>query len=135
MKMRPMPVLLFFGIILAATACASTGTGTTTTRRDSNVLMPEEIAEAPVSNLYEAVERFRPRWLLIRSPRSLNMQSEVSVFLNSSYLGGPESLRQVGVDGVVRLRYLDGPTASALYTVPDGRAIEGAIIVETGGDR
>jgi len=121
MKMRPILVtFLFVGFILAATACASTGTASI--RRDSNVLTPEEIAEAPVSNLYEAVERFRPRWFLIRSPRSLNMQSEVSVFLNYSYLGGPDSLRQVGLEGLVRIRYLDGPTASALYRVPDGRA-------------
>jgi len=133
--MKPRPILascLLSALLLAAGACASTGT--TTTRRDTDVLTPDEIAEAPVSNLYEAVERFRPRWLLIRTPMSLNMQTEVAVFLNSSYLGTPDVLRQVGMDGLVRMRYLDGARASALYTVPDGRAIEGAIIVEVGRD-
>ncbi len=131
MTIRPILVTALLALVLlAAGACASTGS--TGPRRDSNVLTPEEIAEAPVSNLYEAVERLRPRWLQIRSTRSLNMQSEVSVFLGSSYLGGPDALRQIGLDGLVRIRYLDSATASALYKVPDGRAIEGAIIVEVG---
>ncbi len=134
MKKRPIPVtFILLGLVLGGGACATTGGSTP--GRNTDVLTPEEIAEAPVANLYEAVERFRPRWLLVRSPRSLNMQSEVSVFLNSSYLGGPDSLRQIGLAGLVRIRYLDGATASALYRVPDGRAIEGAIIVEVGGDR
>jgi len=120
------------GLLALAAACATSG-GTSSSRRNSNTLTPEEIAQAPVANLYEAVERFRPRWLLVRSPRSINLPVEVSVFLNNSYLGGPDALRQIGVEGLVRLRYLDGATASALYRVPDGRAIEGAIIVEIGG--
>ena len=129
---RILAPLLAVTLLVTATACASSGGGGPS--RDSNVLTAEEIAEAPVNNLYEAVERFRPRWLLVRTARSLNLRTEIAVFLNQSYLGTPEALRQVGMDGVVRLRYLDGPRATALYTVPDGRAIEGAIIVEMGRD-
>lgn len=132
MKTRPILAgALSAAMLMGVAACASSGT-TTGMRRDSDVLTPEEIAEASVSNLYEAVERFRPRWLLIRSQRSLNLPTEIAVFLNASYLGDPQALRQVDMVGLIQLRYMDGPRASALYRVPDGRAIEGAIIVEVG---
>ncbi|HEX9885264.1 MAG TPA: hypothetical protein VGA70_02205 [Longimicrobiales bacterium] len=129
---RTLAALILTGLLVGAAACASTKG--TATRGDPNVLTPEEIAGTPVSNLYEAVERLRPRWLLIRSARSLNMPTQVVVFLNASYLGSPDALRQLGFDGLVRLRYMDSARASALYSVPSGVAIEGAIIVEVGRD-
>lgn len=132
---RVLSVLVAAVGVAALAACASSGgSGGEGRRFNANELTPEEIAEAPVSNLYEAVERFRPRWLLIRSQRSLNLRTEIAVFLNSSYLGTPESLRQVGLAGLVRMRYLDAARATALYQVPDGTAIEGAIVVEVGRD-
>lgn len=130
---RPLTLLFAAALALGGAACASSGGGTPPSR-DQNVLTPEEIATAPVNNLYEAVERFRPRWLLVRSPRSLNMRTEVIVVLNDSYLGPPESLRQVGMDGLVRIRYVEGTRAAALYRVPGGTAVEGAIVVEVGRD-
>lgn len=131
---RPMVILFAAAATVTWAGCASSSGGVDGPRREQNVLTPEEIATAPVNNLYEAVERFRPRWLLVRSPRSLNMRTEVIVILNDAYLGPPESLRQVGMDGLVRLRYVDGPRASALYRVPGGTAVEGAIVVEVGRD-
>lgn len=132
MKLRTvLPFTALAGLLVLAAACASSnGDGP---RRDSNILTAEEMATAPVSNLYEAVEQLRPRWLQVRTRRSLNMESEVSVFLNRSYLGGPQELRSMGISGVAQLRYLDGALASATLRVPSGRAIEGAIVVETSG--
>jgi hypothetical protein len=120
------------GFLVGSVACASSPEGDGT-RRDSNILTAEEMAGAPVSTLYEAVEQLRPRWLQIRMRRSLTMESEVSVFMNRNYLGGVQELRNLGLTGVVRLRYLDGSLASATLRVPDGKHIEGAIVVETGG--
>jgi len=133
MKLRTtLAAALATGLLTWAAACASSTPGV---RRDSAELLPEEIAEVPVSNLYEAVERLRPRWFQIRSPRSMNMSTEVAVILNSSYLGGPETLRQIAPTGLIRMRYLEAARATALYRVPDGRAVEGAIIVEMGAGR
>jgi hypothetical protein len=133
MKLRAVSLLaVVAGLLVSAAGCASTSEGDAT-RRDSSVLTAEEMVGAPVSNLYEAVEQLRPRWLQIRMRRSLTMESEVSVFMNRNYLGGPQELRALGLTGVVRLRYLDGSLASATLRVPDGKHIEGAIVVETGG--
>jgi len=131
MKLRPVVAgLALSGFLALSAACASSGQGS---RGDINVLTAAEMADAPVSNLYEAVEKLRPRWLQIRTRRSINMESEVSVFMNRLYLGGPEELRSIGLNGVAQLRYLDGALASATLRVPTGRAIEGAIVVEMSG--
>jgi hypothetical protein len=115
--------------LVSAAGCASGGSGSGSAG-DRNELTREEIAEIQVANLYDAVDRLRPRWLLIRSQRSMTGPTEIVVFMNRSLLGGPEVLRQFNPADVIRLRYLDGPSASAQLNGLSGRAIEGAIIIE-----
>lgn len=114
----------------ALAACASSGGESESAAPDRNVLTREEMSEIRVANLYEAVERLRPRWLQIRAPRSMIGQTEIVVFMNRSLLGGPDILRQFNPSNVARLRYMDGPTASAQFAGLGARAIEGAIIIE-----
>ena len=132
MKLRDfLPVAALAGLLVLGAGCASSpGDGP---RRDSTILTADEMAEAAVSNLYEAVDRLRPRWLQIRTRRSINMESEVSVFHNRIYVGGAEQLRTMGLTGVTQLRYMDAPMAAANLRLPAGVAVEGAILVETGG--
>jgi hypothetical protein len=119
-------------LALVAASCASTGESSGGERRNTNELLPDEIRAAPVSNLYEAVEQLRPRWLQIRSVRSLSGGGgEIGVFVNRTHVGGPEVLRSMSVDGVARLRYLDGPAASAQFRSAGGDGFPGGIIVET----
>lgn len=132
MKLRDfLPVAALAGLLVVGAGCASSpGDGP---RRDNTILTADEMADAAVSNLYEAVERLRPRWLQIRTRRSINMESEVSVFHNRIYVGGAEQLRTMGLTGVAQLRYMDAPLAAANLRLPAGVAVEGAILVETGG--
>jgi hypothetical protein len=119
--------------VLAA-GCASSGEPGE--RRNMNELLPEEIAAAPVSNLYEAVEQLRPRWLQVRNVQSLSgAGAGVAVFQNRTHLGGPEVLRGMGWNGVARLRYLDGPQASAQLRTPGSDGFAGAIIIDTADGR
>ena len=119
-------------MVLVFAGCASTGESAGGERRNTSELLPAEILAAPVSNLYEAVEQLRPRWLQIRSVRSLSGGAgEIGVFVNRTHVGGPEVLRSMSVDGVVRLRYLDGPAASAQFRSAGGDGFPGGIIVET----
>ena len=112
-------------------ACASAGERA---RSNSNVLTREEMAEVEVANVYEAVERLRPRWLQIRAQRSFNSATEIVVYLNRSYIGDPEVLRTFAKSNVVQLRYLDAATAQATLSGLGSRSIEGAIIeVSSGG--
>jgi hypothetical protein len=118
-------------VLLAMAACASTNEGGG--GRDASLLTREEIATISVSNLYDAVDRLRPRWLQIRSVMSLGgTEAQIVVFLNTSYIGGPEALRQFDTNTVLRLRYMDGPMAAArLRGYDTTRHVAGAIVLET----
>jgi hypothetical protein len=117
-----------FLITAVLAACASAGGERT--RSDSSVLTREDMADVQVANLYDAVERLRPRWLQIRTQLSLTSQTEIVVFMDRNFLGGPEMLRQFSPNDVVRLRYMDGTTASATLPGMANRSIEAAIIIE-----
>jgi hypothetical protein len=138
MQRRTLFGLLLAGFVTAA-GCASSGNGAAT-RRDTRSLTPEEIATVPVTNLYEAVERLRPRWLEIRDVRSIGAGAsgggQIVVFLNNSYVGGPETLRQFQAHQIVRIRYLDAAQASATLSGYDtSQHVVAGIVLETAEGR
>jgi hypothetical protein len=116
---------------IAAAGCAASGErmagGTATT------LSQEDMASVPATNLYEVVERLRPRWLQARAPMSLSgTPPQIVIFMNNSYLGGPDQLRQFQPKDVLEVRYLDGPTASAQLRGYDSTIhVAGAIVLVT----
>ena len=98
-------------------------------RRDYNVLTAEELETVRASNLYEAIERLRPRWLNVRSQQSFNTPTSIVVYQGQTLLGGVDMLRQFGTDVARRIRYLDGPTASATLPGLGTRQVEAAIVI------
>jgi hypothetical protein len=125
---------IFFVLgLLTLTGCAATGG---TSRSSSAPLTAEEIQSAPAGNLYEVIDQLRPRWLQMRAVMSFGTGSgtpQIGVFLNRSYLGTPEALRNLSKEGIREIRYLDGPAASAQLRAPGGVGLAGAILVETSG--
>lgn len=113
--------------VLLLSACAATSTGEPRPQRD--LITADEIEAVNASNLYEVVERLRPRWLDIRARRSFNDVTELVVFQGQTYLGGPEILREFGKDAAYAIRYLDGSTASATLPGMGTRQVEGAIVI------
>jgi hypothetical protein len=120
---RIVPVLL-----LLLLACASGGASGS---RSSDVVTHEEIAGVQVSNLYEVVERLRPRWLTLRGARSFGLGTGVVVYQEQTYLGEADVLRQLGRETAESLQYMDGPTASASLPGLGSRHVQGAIIIRT----
>jgi hypothetical protein len=120
--------LLLTVTAVALAACASSGGSEG--RTNSSVLTREEMLEVQVANVYDAVERLRPRWLQIRTQMSLTDPTEIVVFMGRNYVGGPEVLRQFSPNDVARLRYMDGTTASATLTGMANRSVEAAIIID-----
>jgi hypothetical protein len=114
-----------------AAACASAGT-TTEEGTNRDVLTREEIMGAEATNLYDVIRRLRPRWLQVRSTRSLNMETEIVVLQNDMYLGNAESLKQMAPELAYEIRYLEGArAATSIPGLMSGRHIEGAIIIMT----
>ncbi|MGD8362546.1 MAG: hypothetical protein PVJ04_14055 [Gemmatimonadota bacterium] len=126
---------LALGLLLASIpilGCASTGGQSGGESVDPNRLTREEILGAEATNLYEVVQRLRPRWLVVRSQRSFNMETEIVVFQNDMDLGGPDALRQMTPELAFEIEYLEGTrAATALPGLMSGRHIQGAIIVRT----
>lgn len=124
--------LLLLLAAAATTACAPATTSAAGS--NSNELSREEIMEVGVNNMYDVIHRLRPRWLQVRGQRSFGqaaLNTEVVVFQNQTMLGGVEVLRDMGPDIAMRVRYLDGTTATASLPGLGSRHVEGAIIIET----
>ena len=114
--------------------CASTGTGGDDGRQE-NLLTREEIMEVGATNLYDVINRLRPRWLQVRSNRSFSMETEIAVLQNDMYLGpAGEALRQISPELAFSIEYLEGSrAATAIPGLMSGRHIEAAIIIHTRG--
>jgi hypothetical protein len=121
-------VALFTGLLAG---CASTG-GTSAEGRRSDLLTRDEIMGAEVTNLYDVIDRLRPRWLIVRGTRSFNMETVIVVFQNDMHLGTTEALKQMTPELAYEIEYMDGARASAtLPGITSGQHVEAAIIVRT----
>lgn len=113
---------------LALVACGTTGgTGS----GDRNRITSEQLAEVDVSTVYEAVQRLRPRWLEARTPAGMGADTWVVVFLDRTFVGGVDELRDIGLDAAVWLEYRRGVDVVGELFVPGDRHVDGAIIVHT----
>lgn len=131
MGKAPLLGVLFFAALTAGCASTSGGDDENAARRD--VLTREEILSVEVTNLYDLINRLRPRWLQVRSNRSFSMETEIAVLQNDVYLGpAGEALRQMSPELAFEIRYLEGArAATAIPGLMSGRHIEAAIIVST----
>jgi hypothetical protein len=118
-------------LTVAGTACAPAATSS---GRNATQMTREEIMAVGVANLYDVIQRERPRWLQSRGQRSFGqaaLNTEIVVFQNQTMLGGVNVLREIAPDVAMRLRYLDGATAMASLSGLGSRHVEGAIIIDT----
>lgn len=125
-------------LVLALGACAQ---GTSRANRSNpDVLSRAEIDDSRASNLYDAIQRLRPRWLQVRGgTRSMDARSGVAthvlVYQDQTMLGDIEVLKQLTPGMIISLRYLDGPTASATLPGIGSRHVAGAIVIEAAPGR
>ena len=126
--------LLVFPVLAVAftAACASSGGVERDEAPNRDILTREEIMATDATNLYDVIRRLRPRWLQVRSTRSLNMETEIAVLQNDMYMGTAEILREMLPEMAHEIRYLEGSrAATAIPGLMSGRHIEGAIIIMT----
>jgi hypothetical protein len=123
-----------FAMVTALAGCASGGGSGSS--GDRNRITAEEFGSVDVSTLYEVVQRLRPRWLEVRSPRGIGgVDTEVVVFLDRTYVGGVDELRRMGTEVAVWLQYRSGSDVAGELFVPGDRHVEGAIIIHSREER
>lgn len=130
--MRPsaMALCLIFG--LTAGACASAGgaasSGATQTPRNPDLITSAELAQGAYSNAYDAIRQLRPQMLIMRGGASSITQQQsytIQVYLDNVSVG-LNRLRDLPVDGIREIRYLDATDATQRFGTGNGA---GAIVI------
>jgi hypothetical protein len=114
--------LVRIALLAALSSCATNG-APEPPRSTSRVLTREEIGEAPVANVYEAVSRFRPRFLQAHATGSAH-QAYPIVFVDGIRRGTFDVLRSIPVASLEEVRYLTPADATTRY----GLDIEGGVL-------
>jgi hypothetical protein len=131
MRARSVSFLALLVGLLAA-GCASSGPGGNTSRQRQDLLTREEIMGAGAGNLYEVIERLRPRWLMARGEqRSIGLGTGILVYQGEALLGDVEMLRDLAPQSAFSIRYLDGVTASTSLPGARSQHVAGAIMITT----
>ncbi len=114
-------------LLLLAPACASSrgGAGASapasgsapaaapaSTRFNSDIIYPDEIAAAGVGDAYDAIMRLRPRFLAPRGTGTTRRPEGVQVVVDGRTLSSSSELRQVTASSIVYIRYLSAMEAS-----------------------
>lgn len=98
-------------------------------RSDRDRLTRADIEATPgLATAYDAVQRLRPHWLRVTGARASDGQ--VAVYHNNARVGGPEALRQIAIETVGSMRYLDAQDAANQLS-GFSRPVGGAILVST----
>lgn len=124
--------ILALALSLVVAACAGGGTGASSTqepatlRRDRNVITREELSTETVTNVYDAIRHLRPEMLTprggsqatqsITAGASASDAGQINVYLDGSKLsGGVNTLRDISLNGVKEIRYLNSVDATQRY--------------------
>jgi|1185.fasta_scaffold407508_2 hypothetical protein len=117
--MGSLRVLLACGLV----ACAARGDHRygRATAVAASTLTARELDQSPSRDLYEAIERLRPKFL------RRNARGETPTVVVNGVPAGADALRQLTSADVAEVRLLHGPEAAALY----GVVTDGPVIVVT----
>ena len=110
-------------------ACASSSAGTVSPapeatqsasalgpHGDSRLITAADLATATQSNLYDFLIAVRPRWFTVTSVGIQSRQAyTITVFLDDTKLGEPETLRSVAIAGVKAVKYYDASASQQKF--------------------
>ena len=112
--------------LAGATACASQGAGSSTTRH--NLVTTEQLSRAGDVNLYDALRTVRPSFLRTRQPANASMpEVPIRVYMGGlQMMEGLEHLRQVMAKNVQEVEFLEPHQANARF---GGSNTGGALVI------
>lgn len=119
-------------VVLAVTACATAAgsrEGEPRARTRADLITQEELQRGQHTNLYDAVQALRSRWLNSRGPDTLiGRQGEIQVHMDGTRLGGVSILRSLPTVGVAYMQWFDPVSAAARWGLDHGH---GAIYISS----
>lgn len=116
---------------VALAGCAPARPGAV--RSDREVIERAEIEQhlaVGITDMYDLIQRARPRWLERRGDRSFALETVILVYHHQQRLGDIEILRNLRPDNVVRIERLDA-AAAGLLPGARNQHVEAAIVFET----
>lgn len=93
-------------------------------RRAANVILQSELATIQEGDMYSAIQRLRPNFLMVRG--TTTSSQGILVFLDGTRLGDVNTLRQLTVTDVKEVHYYSATEAMQRYGSAAGK---GAILV------
>lgn len=109
--------------LIALSACAH-GSQLDEPRPQTNVLTRDEIAAAPVSTAYEALNRLRPRFLRPHATGGRPQTAFAVVYIDGVRRGALDVLHSVAANAIMEIRYITAADATTRY----GLDLEGGVI-------
>lgn len=115
-------------LVCVAGACATAARSGGSSR---DVLTPADAVDTGTNDLYELIQRERPRWLRDRRSASTDGTRQLlRVIVNGLQAGGLDVLRTIRIEQFVEARYFTGPDATTRWGTGFGG---GAIAVTIAG--
>lgn len=127
-RLKAVPTVGALALLLAVGGCAS-GSGGGGSNDSSGALTGERLIETRQSNLHDAIQSLRPRWLRARGAATFTGRSEIQVFLNGSPYGNIGSLSSIPLDAVRDVRFISASEAGSRYGTSAGNV--GVLLVRT----
>ena len=126
---KPVASILSLLLMLTLAACASMQGQAEGTSRDTITRTDITAYVGTYSNAFQLVERLQPQWLRKRGRASVSTVAEgdIVVYLDDVRVGGPEALREISLEGLVEIRYLNAAKAARYGTGHQ----HGAILLRT----
>lgn len=119
--MKAFPPSLMMLVILVS-GCASAGSQSGGGGMDRPITQ-EEILETEYDNAYDVVRALRPRWLRPRGGASIELETDVQVYVNGVRRGGTEELRELTATGIQQIRYYDAGEATMRFGTGHGSGV------------
>ncbi|MGQ0813272.1 MAG: hypothetical protein ACT4O1_02270 [Gemmatimonadota bacterium] len=131
MRWRYLIGLLLLVFVVAGCAGGTGARPAKSAHPQSNRITAQEVNEsARFKSAYEMIQSLRPHWIQTRGPRSFANRTagQVMVYLDGTWLGTVEALRQIVVSHVQDMEHLNAGEATTRYGIDHSG---GAILITT----
>jgi hypothetical protein len=127
--------LTLYSALIAIAACASPGTGSSSSRGSRDNITKAEIAASNATNAYELISRLRPQWLRTPATGSIGAgrprNLAILVYLDRQRLPDLTALNSLSIGGIESAQWIDATRAPTVLPDVPTTPIAGAIVLRT----